>query len=59
MDCIVRGAPKSWTRLSNFHFHENLEVTFGEGGWYGNFEEGKLVYKPYIPLLNLDMESAS
>ena len=34
MDCIVRGAPKSWTRLSNFHFHENLEVTFGEGGWY-------------------------
>ena len=34
MDCIVRGAPKSWTRLSNFDFHENLEVTFGGGGWY-------------------------
>ena len=35
MDCIVCGALKSWTRLSNFHFHENLlEVTFGGGGWY-------------------------
>ena len=21
MDCIVHGVPKSWTRLSDFHFH--------------------------------------
>ena len=21
MDCIVHGVAKSWTRLSNFHFH--------------------------------------
>ena len=21
MDCIVHGAAKSWTRLSNVHFH--------------------------------------
>ena len=21
MDCIVHGVIKSWTRLSNFHFH--------------------------------------
>ena len=21
MDCIVHGVTKSWTRLSNFHFH--------------------------------------
>ena len=21
MDCIVRGVAKSWTRLSDFHFH--------------------------------------
>ena len=24
MDCIVHGATKSWTRLSNFHFHLQL-----------------------------------
>ena len=25
MDCIVHGAAKSWTQLSNFHFHiENI-----------------------------------
>ena len=34
MDCIVHGVPKSWTILSNCHFHENLEMTFGGGGWY-------------------------
>ena len=30
MDCIVRGVAKSWTRLSDFHFHfqwmQNLNV---------------------------------
>ena len=25
MDCIVRGVPKSWTQLSNFHFHIVME----------------------------------
>ena len=24
MDCIVQGVPKSWTRLSDFHFHHSL-----------------------------------
>ena len=24
MDCIVHGVTKSWTRLSNFHFHSYL-----------------------------------
>ena len=24
MDCIVRGVTKSWTRLSDFHFHYNV-----------------------------------
>ena len=24
MDCIVHGITKSWTRLSNFHFHIRL-----------------------------------
>ena len=24
MDCIVLGLAKSWTRLSNFHFHNSL-----------------------------------
>ena len=28
MDCIVRGVAKSWTRLSDFHFHDDfLELT--------------------------------
>ena len=26
MDCIVCGVPKSWTRLSDFHFHFLLYV---------------------------------
>ena len=25
MDCIVHGVAKSWTQLSDFHFHECLE----------------------------------
>ena len=25
MDCIVHGISKSWTRLSDFHFHFDLE----------------------------------
>ena len=24
MDCIVHGIAKSWTRLSDFHFHSSL-----------------------------------
>ena len=24
MDCIVQGVPKSWTQLSDFHFHVTL-----------------------------------
>ena len=24
MDCLVHGVAKSWTRLSNFHFHKPL-----------------------------------
>ena len=27
MDCIVHGIPKSWTRLSDFHFHFTLLLT--------------------------------
>ena len=26
MDCIVHGVPKSWTRLSDFHFMWSLSV---------------------------------
>ena len=26
MDCIVRGVAKSWTRLSDFHFHFSLSL---------------------------------
>ena len=26
MDCIVHGVAKSWTTLSDFHFHIRLEV---------------------------------
>ena len=40
MDCIVRGVAKSWTRLSDFHFHDDfLELTPRKdvllilGGW--------------------------
>ena len=28
MDCIVHGVAKSWIRLSNFHFKEDLRVSF-------------------------------
>ena len=24
MDCVVHGVAKSWTQLSNFHFHTSL-----------------------------------
>ena len=27
MDCIVHGVAKSWTRLSDFHFHFGLGVS--------------------------------
>ena len=27
MDCIVHGVTKSWTRLSDFHFHSVWEST--------------------------------
>ena len=27
MDCIVHGVTKSWTRLSNFHFHTPISFT--------------------------------
>ena len=29
MDCIVHGVAKSWTRLSNFHFHLHVFVCMG------------------------------
>ena len=28
MDCIVHGVEKSWTRLSNFHFHFQEETSY-------------------------------
>ena len=28
MDCIVHGVTKSWTRLSNFHFHTIHTITY-------------------------------
>ena len=28
MDCIVHGVTKSWTRLSDFHFHFTFEKTY-------------------------------
>ena len=30
MDCIVHGVTKSWTQLSDLHFHFHLEVGVGE-----------------------------
>ena len=32
MDCIVDGVAKSWTRLSDFHFHFNPESQWVEAG---------------------------
>ena len=30
MDCIVHGVAKSWTWLSNFHFHVKLKILHGK-----------------------------
>ena len=30
MDCIVHGITKSWTRLSDFHFHVRLCINCSE-----------------------------
>ena len=40
MDCIVHGVAKSWTRLSDFHFHSH-QLTFPPTVW-----EGSLVSTP-------------
>ena len=32
MDCVVLGVAKSWTRLSDFHFHFHLPFTDSSGG---------------------------
>ena len=31
MDCIVQGVAKSWTRLSDFHFHFHKNVGWNRG----------------------------
>ena len=28
MDCVVHGVAKSWTQLSNFHFHPDIWQTY-------------------------------
>ena len=30
MDCIVYGVTKSWTQLSNFHFHFSYNISPNE-----------------------------
>ena len=33
MDCIVHGVAKSWTRLSDFHFHFLMFIPFNSFRW--------------------------
>ena len=68
MDCIVHGVAKSWTRLSDFHFHFHplqyscLENSMDRGAWWATVHgvprvKHDLVPKPPPQLIAEDINS--
>ena len=58
MDCIVHGAAKSWTGLSNFHFQAVPLVATG-WGLPGGRDLRHILPLPLCPLVSVQRESAS
>ena len=62
MDCIVHGVAKSWTRLSDFHFHnvkryevsskiKNRNTIRSNNFASGSISEGNEILETYLYLL--------
>ena len=68
MDCIVHGVAKSWTRLSDFHFHSH-QLTFPPTVWEGSlvstpspafvtcglFDDGHSDWREVVPHCSFDL----
>ena len=48
MNCIVRGVTKSWTELSNFHFHYHSHHAVHNIPWFIHFTVGILCFLTYF-----------
>ena len=46
MDCVVHGVAKSWTQLSDFHFHFSGSESFGVEIQKVNIFQGPLCRRP-------------